>query len=35
MIVLLKNVVITITCGLKDDDKFYSQLSLEGTLFLK
>ena len=33
--IILKNVVILITCVLKEDDKLYLQISLEETLFDK
>ena len=33
--ITLKNVVILMTCVVKDDDKFYPQLLLEEILFLK
>ena len=33
--VTLKNVVILITCVIKDDGEFYSQLFLEEALILK
>ena len=31
--ITLKNVVILITCIIKDDDKFYQQIFLEETLY--
>ena len=33
--ITLKNVVILITCAIKDDNKFYSQIFLGEALFVK